>query len=290
MGLTLGTTASSSSSGTCTTLTTMVSWTRTTSNVWPFATPSSKAKVTGMRPLSRRTKRSWLTCGTRSPSWLTSTRMAKSKLMSSKKESSFHAREKITLIFPMLSNISLTLNSEPLTLTVTVPLVLPNSELTAKTGWLTRALANWMPPTKNCSTMTIRRLEALPLLVTKSCTLNSSETPMNLAPPSTSSAPFRRSPKLKTSELFTVHHAMISYFRRFSIHHYNQDMNFFLPSANSSVRPKTGPGAGRTLANIKDKNDAVSRRANSFGISTTWRLLNLIIRKVDLLFETNSQQ
>jgi len=60
-------------------------------------------------------------------------------------------------------------------------------------------------------------------------------------------------------ELFTVHHAMISYFRRFSIHYYttiinttlDQDMNFFLPSAN-----------------IKEKNDAVSRRANSFGIST----------------------
>merc|ERR1712080_143262 len=93
------------SSGTCTTLTTMVSWTRTTSNAWPFATPSSKAKVNGMRPLSRRTRRSWLICGTRSQSWLISTRMAKSRLMSSKKESSFHAREKTTLIFPMLSNI-----------------------------------------------------------------------------------------------------------------------------------------------------------------------------------------
>jgi len=54
---------------------------------------------------------------------------------------------------------------------------------------------------------------------------------------------------------------MISYFRRFSIHYYyttiinttlDQDMNFFLPS----------------IANIKEKNDAVSRRANSFGIST----------------------
>merc|ERR1711879_128053 len=255
MGLTLGTTASSSSSGTCTTLTTMVSWTRTTSNVWPFETPSSKAKVTGMRQLSRRTKRSWLTCGTRSPSWLTSTRMAKSKLMSSKKESSFHAREKITLIFPMLSNISLTLNSEPLTLTVTVPLVLPNSELTAKTGWLTRALANWMPPTKNCSTMTIRRLEALPLLVTKSCTLNSSATPMNLAPPSTSSAPFRRSPKLKNFGAFyrspcddillsPFFHSLLQLYTTIINTTLDQDMNFFLPSANSSVRPKTGPGAG----------------------------------------------
>merc|ERR1712107_166294 len=164
-----------------------------------------------------------------------------------------------------------------------------------------------MPPTKNCSTMTIRRLEALPLLVIKSCTLNSSATPMNLAPLSTFSAPFRRSPKLKNFGAFYRSPCDDIHFRRFSIHYYiqsmcpklyttiinttlDQDMNFFLPSANSSVRPKTGPGAGRTLANIKDKNDAVSRRANSFGISTTWRLLNLIIRKVDLLFETNSQQ
>merc|ERR1712213_272377 len=136
--------------------------------------------------------------------------------------------------------------------------------------------------------MTIRRLEALPLLVTKSCTLNSSATPMNLAPPSTSSGPFRRSPKLKNFGAF--YRSPLQLYTTIINTTLDQDMNFFLPSANSSVRPKTGPGAGRTLANIKDKNDAVSRRANSFGISTTWRLLNLIIRKVDQLFETNSQQ
>jgi len=56
--LTHGTTASSSSSGTCTTLTTTVSWTRMTSNVWLSATPSSRAKATGTRPPSRRTRRS----------------------------------------------------------------------------------------------------------------------------------------------------------------------------------------------------------------------------------------
>merc|ERR1712018_747147 len=61
------------------------------SNAWPFATPSLRAKVTGMRPLSRRTRRSWLTCGTRSPSWLILTRITKSQPKSSKKESSFHA-------------------------------------------------------------------------------------------------------------------------------------------------------------------------------------------------------
>lgn len=38
--------------------------------------------------------------------------------MSSKRESSFHAKEKTLPIFPLLSNFSLTLNSEPLTLTV----------------------------------------------------------------------------------------------------------------------------------------------------------------------------
>merc|ERR1711862_201748 len=52
-----------------------------------------------------------------------------------------------------------------------------------------KSIGELMPPTKNCSTMTTRRLEALPLLVTKSCTLNSSATPMKAAPPSTFSAP-----------------------------------------------------------------------------------------------------
>merc|ERR1711902_482098 len=117
---------------------------------------------------------------------------------------------------------------------------------------------------------TIRRLEALPLLVTKSCTLNSS-------------APFRRSPKLKNFGAFyrspcddillsPFFHSLLQLYTTINNTTLDQDMNFFLPSANSSVRPKTGSGAGRTLANIKDKNDAVSRRANSFGISTTWRL------------------
>merc|ERR1711956_173989 len=72
--LTLGITAQSSSSGTCTTLTETVLWTKAILNAWPSATPSSRARVTGMRLLSKRTKRSWLTCGTKLLSWLTSTR------------------------------------------------------------------------------------------------------------------------------------------------------------------------------------------------------------------------
>merc|ERR1711971_1548234 len=59
--LTLGITAQSSSSGTCTTLTETVPWTNLILNAWPSATPSSRARVTGMRLLSKRTKRSWLT-------------------------------------------------------------------------------------------------------------------------------------------------------------------------------------------------------------------------------------
>merc|ERR1712223_475626 len=100
-------------------------------NAWPFVTPSLKARASGMRPLSRRTKRSWLTCGTRSLSWLILTRTMKSALKNLKRESRFLVKEKATQICQMLSDISLTLNSEPLTLTVTVPLALPNSELTA---------------------------------------------------------------------------------------------------------------------------------------------------------------
>merc|ERR1712038_703870 len=129
--LTLGTTVSSSSSGTCTTLTTTVSWTRTTLNAWPFATPSSRAKENGTMPLSRRTKRSWLTCGTRSLNWLISTRMVRFLSMSSKRDSSFHAKEKVSLIFLLPSNFSLALNSEPLTSTVTALLALPNTGSTA---------------------------------------------------------------------------------------------------------------------------------------------------------------
>merc|ERR1739844_154311 len=87
--LTLGITAQSSSSGTCTTLTETVPWTKAILNAWPSATPSSRARVTGMRLLSKRTKRSWLTCGTKLLSWLTSTRTArlteKNSLMQSKK-------------------------------------------------------------------------------------------------------------------------------------------------------------------------------------------------------------
>merc|ERR1712062_588205 len=55
------------------------------SNAWPFVTPSLKARASGMRPLSRRTKRSWLTCGTRSLSWLILTRITKSQPKSFKK-------------------------------------------------------------------------------------------------------------------------------------------------------------------------------------------------------------
>merc|ERR1711956_184483 len=75
--LTLGITAQSSSSGTCTTLTETVLWTKAILNAWPSATPSSRARVTGMRLLSKRTKRSWLICGTKLLSWLTSTRTAR---------------------------------------------------------------------------------------------------------------------------------------------------------------------------------------------------------------------
>merc|ERR1711971_969346 len=63
--LTLGITAQSSSSGTCTTLTETVPWTNLILNAWQSATPSSRARVTGMRLLSKRTKRSWLTRGTK---------------------------------------------------------------------------------------------------------------------------------------------------------------------------------------------------------------------------------
>merc|ERR1711862_451537 len=119
--LTLGTTASSSSSGTCTTLTAMVHWTRTTSNAWPFVTPSLKARASGMRPLSRRTKRSWLTCGTRSLSWLILTRTMKSALKNLKRLFRLTAEAKHSLICLQPSKPLLTPISEPLTLTVTVP-------------------------------------------------------------------------------------------------------------------------------------------------------------------------
>merc|ERR1712117_970606 len=75
--LTLGITVSSSSSGTCTTSTAMVLWTKMILNAWLFATPSSRARVTGTRLPSKRTRRSWLTCGTKLLSWLTSIRTVK---------------------------------------------------------------------------------------------------------------------------------------------------------------------------------------------------------------------
>merc|ERR1712110_969172 len=75
--LTLGITVSSSSSGTCTTSTAMVLWTKTILNAWLFVTPSSRVRVTGKRLPSKRTRRSWQTCGTKLLSWLTSIRTVK---------------------------------------------------------------------------------------------------------------------------------------------------------------------------------------------------------------------
>merc|ERR1711974_217412 len=121
--LTLGITASSSSSGTCTTSMATVLWTRTILNVWPFVIPSSRARVTGTRLPSKRTRRSWLTCGTKLLSWLISIRTVKLTQKNSQRESSFHAKEKPLPIFLQLSNFSLTLSSEPLMLTVMAQLV-----------------------------------------------------------------------------------------------------------------------------------------------------------------------
>merc|ERR1712024_415811 len=81
--------------------------------------------------LSRRTKRSWLTCGTRSLSWLILTRTMKSALKNLKRLFRPTAKAKHSLICLQPSKPLLTPISEPLTLTVTVPLALPNSELTA---------------------------------------------------------------------------------------------------------------------------------------------------------------
>merc|ERR1719384_784508 len=110
-------------SGTCTTLTATVHWTKMTSNASPSATPSSRVRVTGTKPLSRRTRRSWLTCGTKSLSWLTLIRTEKSQHKSSLRESSLHAKENLTQNYPPLSNFSLTRHLELLMLTVTVQLV-----------------------------------------------------------------------------------------------------------------------------------------------------------------------
>merc|ERR1712012_333281 len=129
--LTLGITASNSSSGTCTTSTATVPWTRTTLSVRPFATPSLRARVTLIKPLSRRTRRSWLTCGTRSLSWLTSTRMEKFPQTNSLKESMLLVKAKILQACHLHSNFSLMLNSERLMLTVTALLDSQNTELTA---------------------------------------------------------------------------------------------------------------------------------------------------------------
>merc|ERR1712012_1070473 len=186
--LTLGITASNSSSGTCTTLMATVPWTRTTLSVWPFATPSSRARETSIKPLSRRTRRSWLTCGTRSLSWLTSTRMEKFLQMDSLKESMLLVKAKHLPICHLHSNFSLTLNSEHLMLTVTALLDSQNTELTAQTGWHTKTSRILMPLTKNCSTMTTKRPVVLLWLATKNCTLNSLATLMSLAMLATSSA------------------------------------------------------------------------------------------------------
>merc|ERR1712095_40895 len=129
--LTLGITASNSSSGTCTTLMVTVPWTRTTLSVWPFATPSSRARETSIKPLSRRTRRSWLTCGTRSLSWLTSTRMERFQVRNSKRALKNQQKANHFPIYLLLSNFSLTHNSEQLTLTVTALLDSQNTELTA---------------------------------------------------------------------------------------------------------------------------------------------------------------
>merc|ERR1711983_317366 len=107
--LTLGITASNSSSGTCTTLMVTVPWTRTTLSVWPFATPSSRARETSIKPLSRRTRRSWLT----------STRMERFQVRNSKRALKNQQKANHFPIYLLLSNFSLTHNSEQLTLTVT---------------------------------------------------------------------------------------------------------------------------------------------------------------------------
>merc|ERR1712209_231891 len=176
--LTLGITASNSSSGTCTTLMATVPWTRTTLSVWPFATPSSRARETSIKPLSRRTRRSWLTCGTRSLSWLTSTRMERFQVRNSKRALKNQQKAKHMPIYLLLSNISLTHNSEQLTLTVTALLDSQHTKIS-------RIL---MLLTKNCSTMTTKRPVVLLWLATKNCTLNSLATLMKLAMPATSSA------------------------------------------------------------------------------------------------------
>merc|ERR1711971_625106 len=199
--LTLGITAQSSSSGTCTTLTETVPWTKAILNAWQSATPSSRARVTGMRLLSKRTRRSWLTCGTKLLTWLTSTRTAKSHQKSFSRELIVHAKENLSMNYQMLSNFSLTHRSERLTLTVTVPLVWPNSGLTASTGWPTRALETLMPPTTSCSTILTktRRLEVSLLPATKNCTPNSLATPTRPAQLSTCLAPLRSSTKRAVS-------------------------------------------------------------------------------------------
>merc|ERR1712121_280577 len=119
--LTAGTTAWPSLCVTCTTLTTTVSWTRTTSSAWPSETPSSRPRENGAKTSTKRTRKSWPTCGTKSQNWLTSTRMAKYQLRNSKRVLKCLAKETLTQISPKLSNFSSIVRSERLMLMVTVP-------------------------------------------------------------------------------------------------------------------------------------------------------------------------
>merc|ERR1712088_637487 len=82
------------------------------------------------KPNSRTTRRSWLTCGTRSLNWLTSTRMERFHLRSSKRGSKNQQKAKHLPTCQQHSSFSLNTHSKPLTLMVTAVSVLPNSEWT----------------------------------------------------------------------------------------------------------------------------------------------------------------
>merc|ERR1711997_155679 len=112
--LTAGTIASSLLCATCTTLTTLVSWTRTTSSAWPSATPSSRPRASGTRACTKRTRKSCPTCGTKSQTSLTSTRMAKYQLKSSIRVLKCLAKARPTQNSPKLSNFSSIARSEQL--------------------------------------------------------------------------------------------------------------------------------------------------------------------------------
>merc|ERR1719232_1018544 len=81
---------------------------------------------------------------------------------------------------------------------------------------------------------------------------------MKAAPPSTFSAPRASLNRRFVIEgaFYRLHHAMISYFRRFSIHYYyttiinttlDQDMNFFLPSIANIKKRMMQLAGGQTL-------------------------------------------